>query len=83
MKKNIIFLFAVLSFSYQNMSNNIDKDLNLALHHKYKKALSHFEKRCKNNDGYACGMAGYFYDKGFGVAKNHNLAISFYKDDIV
>jgi len=57
-----------------------DPGLKLAFAKKYKEALANFISRCSNNDGYACGMAGYFYDKGFGdIKKNHNLAIKFYK----
>ena len=79
MKKLIIVLISVFSFSMQsNHFQTNDKDLQLALQGKYKEALSNFIERCSNNDGYACGMAGYFYDRGF-VEKNHKLAIEFYK----
>ncbi|GAB6044884.1 hypothetical protein JCM11957_04820 [Caminibacter profundus] len=79
MKKILALLGLSLALFAGNHGQTNDPDLKLALEGKYKKALKGFKKRCEKNDGYACGMVGYFYDKGFGVNKNHKLAISFYK----
>jgi len=78
MKKLIIFI-GVLIFAMNNHFSTKDPGLKLALEGKYKKALANFIERCSNNDAYACGMAGYFYDRGFGVDKNPKIAIDFYK----
>ena len=80
MKKLILFLLIVFGFSMQNNHfQTDDKGMQLALQGKYKEALVNFIDRCSNNEGFACGMVGYFYERGFGVEKNHNLAIKFYK----
>lgn len=81
MKKIFLILSAVFAFSMpQNHMFTNDPGLKLAFAKKYKAALANFKQRCKKNDGYACGMAGYFYEKGFGDIKvNNNLAIEFYK----
>ncbi len=81
MKKTLLILSAVFAFSMpQNHMLTNDPGLKLAFAKKYKAALENFKHRCEKKDGYACGMAGYFYDKGFGnIVKNHNLAIEFYK----
>ncbi|EDM23766.1 cysteine-rich Sel1 repeat protein [Caminibacter mediatlanticus TB-2] len=78
MKKLLILLSSVFLFANSHMTTN-DKALQEALNGNYKKAFSMFEKRCKKNEGYACGMVGYFYDKGFGIEKNHQKAITYYK----
>jgi len=81
MKKIILSLIGVLVFAIpQNHMMTNDPGLKLAFAKKYKAALKNFTQRCDKNDGYACGMAGYFYDKGFGnIKKNHDLAVKFYK----
>jgi len=81
MKKLIFFISSVLVFAMpKNHMTTNDPGLKLALEGKYQKALDNFIERCSNNDGYACGMAGYFYDKGFGgIDKNHQLALKLYK----
>ena len=81
MKKLLLTLVGIVAFAMpQNHGITNDPGLKLAFAKKYKKALNNFKNRCNNNDGYACGMAGYFYDRGFGdIKKNHNLAIKFYK----
>ena len=79
MKKSTMFLMLVFGFGMlNNHFKTNDKGMQLALQGKYKEALVNFIDRCSNNDGFACGMVGYFYEKGFGVEKNHNLAIKFY-----
>jgi len=78
MKKLILPFFAILTFAMPHGETQ-DPALKEALKGHYKKAFSMFEKRCDKNDAYACGMVGFFYDKGFGVSKNHNLALKFYK----
>ena len=78
MKKLIISFFAVVAFAMPHGEVK-DPALKEALQGHYKKAFSMFEKRCNHKDAYACGMVGFFYDKGFGVNKNHSLAIKFYK----
>ncbi len=78
MKKIIFLISASILFGASHGQTN-DKDLQLALQGKYKEAFLGFSKRCKKKDGYACGMVGFFYDKGFGVKKDHNKAILFYK----
>ena len=81
MKKIFFILNAVLIFAMpQNHGKTNDPGLKLAFAKKYKAALANFINRCSNNDAYACGMAGYFYDKGFGkIEKDHNLAIKYYQ----
>ena len=80
MKKLIIFILVVFSLGISNNHfKTNDKGMQLALQGKYKEALANFIERCSNNEGYACGMVGYFYERGFGVNKNHDLAIKFYK----
>ena len=81
MKKLIIAVFAIFAFAMpKNHGFTNDPGLKLAFAKKYKEALANFIERCNNGDGYACGMAGYFYDKGFGnIPRNHQLAIKFYK----
>ena len=81
MKKIIVFLgiFLFASMPKNHFVTN-DKGLKLALAGKYQEALANFIERCSSEDGYACGMAGYFYEKGFGnIKQNHSLAIKFYK----
>ena len=79
MKKILLISIAVFAFAMPHGMTN-DPGLKLAFAKKYKEALANFISRCSNNDAYACGMAGYFYDKGFGkIKKDHNLAIKFYK----
>ena len=81
MKKLLLTLAGVIAFAMpQNHGMTNDPGLKLAFAKKYKEALANFISRCSNNDGYACGMAGYFYERGFGgIKKDHNLAIKFYK----
>ena len=81
MKKLILMAIVSLAFALpKNHGFTNDPGLKLAFEKKYKAALANFIERCANGDGYACGMAGYFYDKGFGdIPKNHQLAIKFYK----
>ena len=81
MKKLILTAIAAFAFAMpQNHGMTNDPGLKLALEKKYKEALDNFIQRCENNDAYACGMAGYFYDRGFGkINKDHNLAIKYYK----
>ena len=81
MKKLLLSLSSIIAFAMpQNHGMTNDPGLKLAFEKKYKEALANFIERCSNNDGYACGMAGYFYEKGFGnLEKNRNLAIRFYK----
>ncbi|NPA11068.1 MAG: sel1 repeat family protein [Epsilonproteobacteria bacterium] len=78
LKKLLFITAAVFAFAYPN-TKPVDKDLDLALKGKYKKALKHFKQRCKNNDAYACGMSGYFFHKGFGVQKDAKKAMHFYQ----
>lgn len=81
MKKLILITAGVLAFAMPS-SHMMTKDpgLKLAFAKKYKAALNNFIDRCANNDAYACGMAGYFYDKGFGkIQKNKKLANNYYK----
>ena len=77
MKKILILIISVLAFAKHGQTN--DPALQEALQGHYKKAFNMFEKRCNNNDGYACGMVAYFYDKGFGVKNDKKRAIDFYK----
>ena len=81
MKKLLLSLIAVIAFAVpKNHGTTNDPGLKLALEKKYKEALANFIERCSNEDGFACGMAGYFYDRGFGkIPKNHKLAIKFYQ----
>ena len=81
MKKLILTTIAAFAFAMpQNHGITNDPGLKLAFAKKYKEALANFISRCSNGDAYACGMAGYFYDKGFGkIKKNHTLAIKFYQ----
>ena len=81
MKKLILTAIAAFAFAMpQNHGITNDPGLKLAFAKKYKEALANFISRCSNNEGYACGMAGYFYDKGFGkIKKDHKLAIKFYQ----
>ena len=80
MKKLILITTSVLAFAMpSNHMMTKDKGLKLALAGKYKAALHNFITRCAKNDAYACGMAGYFYDKGFGISKNKKLAMDYYK----
>jgi len=78
MKKWILILSATLAFASNHGQTN-DPDLQLALKGKYQQAFKGFYKRCEKNEGYACGMVGFFIDKGFGVEKNHKKAVEFYK----
>ena len=78
MKKLILFFIAVLTFALPH-GETTDPALKEALQGHYKKAFNMFEKRCNRNDGYACGMVAYFYDKGFGVNKDKEKAIKYYK----
>ena len=81
MKKILLTAIAAFSFAApQNHGITNDPGLKLAFAKKYKEALANFISRCAKNDAYACGMAGYFYDKGFGnIQKNKKLAIDYYK----
>jgi len=81
MKKLLLIMAGVIAFAMpKNHGMTNDPGLKLAFEKKYKEALANFISRCSKEDGYACGMAGYFYEKGFGkIKKNHNLAIKFYK----
>jgi len=79
MKKLILIIGAVLLFGAQSHMQTNDKDLKLAMEGKYKQAFDGFEKRCENNDAYACGMVAYFYNKGYGVNTNLQKAIEYYK----
>lgn len=81
MKKLILIAAGVLAFATpKNHMGTNDPGLKLAFAKKYKAALDNFITRCANNDAYACGMAGYFYDKGFGnIQKNKKLSIDYYK----
>jgi len=78
MKKTILPFLAIYAFAMPHGQTQ-DPALKEALQGHYKKAFNMFEKRCNKNDAYACGMVGFFYDKGFGTQKNHNLALKFYK----
>ena len=79
MKKLLLLVAVVFAFS-SNHGQTKDPALQEALNGNYKKAFSMFEKRCIKNDGYACGMVGYFLDKGIGgIEKNHQTAINYYK----
>ncbi len=77
--KKIALILGISLTLFGAHGNTNDKDLQLALKGKYKEAFDGFYKRCEKNEGYACGMVGFFYDKGFGVKKNHKEAIKFYK----
>ncbi len=81
MKKLILIGLSVFAFAMpSNHMMTKDPGLKLALAGKYKAALNNFISRCAKNDAYACGMVGYFYDKGFGtIQKNKKLAIDYYK----
>ena len=81
MKKLLLSLASVIAFAMpQNHGTTNDPGLKLALEKKYKQALANFIERCANNDGFACGMAGFFYQKGFkDIKKDEKLAIKFYK----
>jgi len=74
----LILLFVATLFATEHGKTN-DKDLQLALQGKYSEAFKGFKKRCELNDGYACGMVAYFYNKGFGVKKDIKEAIKYYK----
>jgi TPR repeat protein len=74
----LITLFTISAFASKHGTTN-DPDLQLALQGKYSKALAGFEKRCKKNEPYACGMVAYFYNKGFGVTKDNNKALKYYE----
>jgi len=79
MKKLLLtLLFIATLFATEHGKTN-DKDLQLALQGKYSEAFKGFKKRCELNDGYACGMVAYFYNKGFGVKKDIKEAIKYYK----
>jgi TPR repeat protein len=78
MKKLLVILSAVFAFASNHAQTN-DPDLQLALQGKYQQAFKGFYKRCEKNDAYACGMVGFFLDKGFGVEKNHNQALKYYQ----
>jgi TPR repeat protein len=76
MKKTILILTAVFAFAKHGQTN--DPALQEALQGHYTKAFRMFDKRCSKNDGYACGMVAYFYDKGIGVQKDKKAAINYY-----
>ncbi|WP_457560585.1 tetratricopeptide repeat protein [Caminibacter sp.] len=78
MKKLLLIGLGIFAFAMNHGKTN-DPDLQLALQGKYKEAFKGFKKRCEKNDGYACGMVAFFYDKGFGTQKNHQKAIKLYK----
>jgi TPR repeat protein len=77
MRYIIAILTATILFASHGNTN--DPDLKLALNGNFYKAFKGFKKRCSNNEAYACGMVGYFLDKGFGVKKDHKKAIKFYQ----
>ena len=81
MKRLILITAGVLAFAMpSNHMMTKDPGLKLALAGKYKAALNNFIARCAKNDAYACGMAGFFYAKGFGkISKNNTLSIDYYK----
>ena len=81
MKKLLFSILGVVVFAMpKNHGMTSDPGLKLAFEKKYKEALANFIERCSNNDAYACGMAGFFYQKGFGkIKKDEKLAIKFYK----
>ena len=82
MKKFILIAAGVLAFATTPKNHGMTNDpgLKLAFAKKYKEALANFISRCAKNDAYACGMAGYFYDKGFGsIQKNEKLAVDYYE----
>lgn len=80
MKKLVLVAISVFAFAMpKNHMMTNDEGLKLAFAGKYKEALNNFVNRCEKNDGWACGEAGYFYEKGWGANKNHNLAINYYK----
>jgi len=79
MKKSLLLVAVVFAFS-SNHGQTKDPALQEALNGNYKKAFSMFKNRCEKKDGYACGMVGYFLDKGIGgIEKNHQTAINYYK----
>jgi len=79
MKKLAISLLISVFALAADHGQTDDPDLQLALQGKYAKALKGFEKRCEKNDAYACGMVGYFYNKGFGVQKDNKKALKYYE----
>ena len=78
MKKILLILLATFAFSSSHGQTD-DIALQEALNGNYKKAFSMFKNRCNKNEAYACGMVAYFYNKGFGVEKNNQLALKYYK----
>jgi len=79
MKKLFTLLtLSVALFASKHGTTN-DPALQEALQGHYSKAFTMFEKRCNKNDAYACGMVGYFYDKGFGIKKDSKKAITYYE----
>lgn len=82
MKKLILVTIGVFAFAGmpKNHMDTNDAGLKLAFAGKYKAALKNFSDRCDTkNDAWACGEAGYFYFKGWGSAKNTQLANKYYK----
>jgi len=77
--KKLLLTTLFISSLFAEHGKTDDKDLQLALQGKYNEAFQGFKKRCDLNDGYACGMAGYFYNKGFGVKEDIKKAIQYYK----
>jgi hypothetical protein len=61
-RKGIIALF--ISFAFASHGETQNPVLQEALKGHYLKAFRMFDKRCNKNDGYACGMVGYFHNKG-------------------
>jgi len=79
MKKILMLMGVSLTLFANNHGSTNDPALQEALKGNYTKAFRMFDKRCVQNDGYACGMEAYFYDKGFGVEKDHKSAIKLYE----
>jgi len=75
----LMFMIVVSVFAEQSKKSN-DPGMKLILQGKFKEAMNIFKKRCQKNDGYACGMVGFFYSKGFNiVVKNKKKALYYYK----
>ena len=79
MKKLLALVTLSLALFANNHGKTKDPALQEALQGHYTKAFNMFETRCSKNDGYACGMVAYFYDKGFGINKDSKKAIQYYK----
>ena len=87
MKKIIIVLALFLSIGIvnaQNPSNSIEnQDLKLAKElvskKEYEKAMEHFKKAADSGDITSIFAIGYMYYNGYGVSKDYNEAIKWYK----